>query len=95
MHLHFETLSFRLGSRPSLAAFTKFFDDLTTGRFGSVARAKALVNTVEGPYRFDSTYGTVDRVRFEKDIADSRLVVIGEGLNKGSLSQTIDSCSAP
>ncbi len=94
-YLHFETLSFRLGSRPSLAAFTKFFDDLTTGCFGSVARAKALVKTVEGPYRFDSTYGKVDRVRFEKDIADSRLVVIGEGLNKESLSQTIAACSAP
>lgn len=38
------------------------------------------VNTLEGPYRFDSAYGKTDRVRFEKDIENSRLVVIGEGL---------------
>jgi len=94
-HLHFETLSFRLGGRLAMDAFSKFFNDLTSGLYGSVARAKALVKTVEGPYRFDSTFGKVDMVRFEKDISDNRLVVIGEGLNKESLSQTIASCSAP
>jgi len=91
MHLHFDTLSFRLGNSPARVAFTKFFDDLTRGLYGSVARAKALINTVEGPYRFDGTYGKVDRVRFEKGISDSRLVVIGKGLNKKELVQTIAS----
>jgi G3E family GTPase len=90
MHHHFETLSFHLGNTPTLVAFTKFFDDLTRGLYGSVARAKALVNTVEGPYRFDGTYGKFDRVQFEKDIADSRLVVIGEGLNKKALTLVME-----
>jgi len=92
-HLHFETLSFRLGSRPSLAALTEFIDILTSGRFGSVARAKALVNTREGPYRFDSTFRRVDRVRFDKSIVKSRIVIIGQGLDAKSLTQSIGSLS--
>lgn len=94
-HLHFETLSFRLDNRLAVDAFKTFFDELAQGLYGSVARAKALVNTIEGPYRFDSTFGKINRVRFEKGISDSRLVVIGEGLNKESLSRSLAACSAP
>jgi G3E family GTPase len=94
-HFHFDTLSILINGVPAVGVITSFFDDMATGRYGSVARAKALVNTTKGPYRFDCTYGIVDVVRFEKDIADSRLVVIGEGLNKESLSQTIAACSVP
>jgi len=65
--------------RPGCCIITSFFDDLATGRYGPVVRAKALVNTTGGPYRFDCTYGIVDVVRFEKSIAGSRIVVIGEG----------------
>ena len=79
-HFHFETISFPINGRPSAAAVRTFFDKLADGRFGSVARAKALVNTLEGPYRFDIVYGKVDVVPFEKEIGSSRLVVIGEGL---------------
>ena len=88
-HFHFETLSFRIGSRPSLAAVTSLFDELAKGRFGSVARAKALVSTLEGPYRFDSAYGKTDVVRFEKDIHESKLVVIGEGLDRQALEGSL------
>jgi hypothetical protein len=52
-----------------------------------VARAKALVGTPDGPYRFDGTYGKIDTVRFEKNVEDSRLVVIGEGLDKGAIEE--------
>lgn len=90
-HFHFEALSFRINGVPAVGVITSFFDDLATGRYGAVVRAKALVNTTEGPYRFDRTYGIVDVAHFEKDIADSRLVVIGEGLNKESLSQALAS----
>jgi G3E family GTPase len=93
-HFHFETLSIMITGVPSVGIVTSFFDDLATGRYGSVVRAKALVKTAEGPYRFDCSYGIVDVVRFDNDISDSRLVVIGEGLDKRSLSQTIASCSA-
>jgi G3E family GTPase len=94
-HFLFETISIRISGTPAVNIVTSFFDDLATGRYGSVARAKALVNTAEGPYRFDCSYGIVDVVRFEKEITESRLVVIGEGLDKGSLSLTITSCPAP
>jgi len=92
-HFHLDTLSVRITSAPAVGVITSFFDDLATGRYGSVVRAKALVNTTEGSYRLDCTYGIVDVARFEKDITDSRLVVIGKGLDKESLSKSMASCS--
>jgi G3E family GTPase len=88
-HFHFETLSFRFGNGMDLVCFTAFFEDLAQGKYGTVARAKALVSTREGPYRFDGTYGKVDKVRFDKDIEESRLVVIGEGLDKGAIEKAV------
>jgi G3E family GTPase len=88
-HFHFETLSFKLANRTELTLVQKLFDDLSQGKFGRVARAKALVGTPEGPYRFDSTFGKVDMVRFEKDIEKSRLVVIGEGLDEASIREIV------
>jgi len=93
-HFHFETLSLRIDGVPPVGVITDFFDDLATGKYGKVVRAKALANTKEGPYRFDCTFGKVDVLRFQKAITDSRFVVIGEGLDKEALSQEIDSCSA-
>jgi G3E family GTPase len=93
-HFRFQTMSFRINGKPALADFTTFFDDLAKGRFGSVARAKSLVDTLEGPYRFDNTYGKVDRIRFEKNIENSRLVVIGEGLQNEAVLQNMASCSS-
>jgi len=84
-HFHFETLSFPINNQPSFSVFTSFFHELAQGRFGTVARAKALVHTAEGPYRFDITYGKIDSVRFVKDIGSSRLVVIGEGLDRRAM----------
>jgi G3E family GTPase len=94
-HFRFQTVSFHISSRPTLAAFTIFFNDLAMGRFGSVARAKSLLNTLEGPYRFDITYGKVDSVRFEKNVENSRLVVIGEGIEKEAVLQKIGFWSSP
>jgi G3E family GTPase len=86
-HLRFETVSVNLLNRMELALVQALFDDLSKGKFGRVVRAKALVNTSGGPYRFDSTFGTVDMARFEKTIEESRLVVIGEGLDVDALKQ--------
>jgi G3E family GTPase len=88
-HFHFETLSFKLQDQIELAFMQKLFDDLSRGKFGRVARAKALVGTSDGPYRFDSTFGKVDMVRFEKDIKDSRLMVIGEGLDEKAIKKMV------
>jgi G3E family GTPase len=88
-HFHFETFSFKLTDRMELALVQTLFDDLSKGKFGRVARAKALVNTSAGPYRYDSTFGNVNAVRFERAIADSRLVVIGDGLDEYRISQAL------
>jgi len=91
VHLHFETLSFKLSDRTDHALMQRLFDDLSKGKFGRVARAKALVGTTEGPYRFDSTFGNVDAVRFDKNVVSSRLVVIGEGLDGAGIEKTVRS----
>jgi Ni2+-binding GTPase involved in maturation of urease and hydrogenase len=80
-HFHFETLSFKLRDKPTLA--------VSNGKFGRVARAKALVDTEDGSYRFDSTYGKVDMMRFEKDVSESRLVVIGERLDENGIKKVL------
>jgi G3E family GTPase len=81
-HLHFETLSFKLTEWMELALVQKLFDDLARGEYGTVARAKAIVATEQGAYRFDLVFGRVDCVRHEKDVQDSRVVVIGDGLDR-------------
>lgn len=85
-HFHFETLSFKLSDRSDVALLRKLFEDLSSGKYGRVARAKALVGTTDGPYRFDSTYGKVDMVRFGKEVIEGRLVVIGEGLDEDGIN---------
>ncbi len=80
-HVQFETRSFKLAQGTDMTLVQNLFDDLARGKFGRIARAKALVSTSAGPYRFDLTFGRVDRIRFEKEIMDSRMVVIGEGLD--------------
>lgn len=80
-HFHFETLSFKLNCGAGFARFSAFFNALVKGRYGAVVRAKALIQSEDGPYRFDGVFGKVDAVPFERNVRDSRLVVIGEGLD--------------
>ena len=93
-HLHFETLSFRLNGNIKFAQFTSFFNTLVQGHFGSIVRAKALLNTDKGPYRLDGVYGKTDVVPFEKDVDESRLVVIGKALDKQAIEQGLFSGEA-
>jgi len=88
-HFHFETLSFKPTQGLELLALRKLFDDLSQGTFGRVARAKALIDTSHGPYRFDSTFSKVDVVPFESAIEEGRLVVIGENLDGDGIGQAI------
>lgn len=89
-HFHFDTASFRLEGRTGLASLIKLFEDLTMKKHGNVVRAKALVSTDQGPYRFDISFGKVDHQRFEKDIADSRIVIVGERLDHESIRIAIN-----
>lgn len=88
-HLHFETHSFPLADKMEFALVQRIFDDLSRGKFGRVARAKALVSTTDGPYRFDSAFGKTDAVRFDKDVTAGRMVVIGESLDDAGIGQAV------
>ena len=88
-HFHFETLSFKLRGRMELALVQMLFDDLARGGYGTVVRAKAIVATEQGTYRFDLVFGRVDSVPHEKAVQDGRVVVIGEGLDRQSIQDEL------
>ena len=89
-HLHFDTGSFRLAKTLGFAFYKRLFEDMKTGVYGNIVRAKSLVCTDEGPFRFDLSYGTIDAAPLASSPGDSRLVVIGEHLEKEALVQAVD-----
>jgi G3E family GTPase len=84
-HLSFDTVSFKLSGPVDYCRFKTFFEGIAKGKFGSVARAKALVRTDRGPFKFDVVYGKEEDAPFAGDIKDSRLVVIGANIDRNSL----------
>jgi G3E family GTPase len=89
-HFHFETVSLRLSDTISFRSLEKVFHNISEGAYGSVVRAKALVNTDRGPYRFDSSFGTVDQKHFKKVVSEGRIVVIGKDINKDGILSEIE-----
>jgi len=87
-HVHFGTMTIRTQRINNLAVLTRGLGDLAEGKYGTVVRAKALVRTEQGPYRFDIVYGKLDIVPFEKDIQDSRIVIIGLDLDAEGIRQS-------
>ncbi len=87
--LNVDTLSFILNEPLELYDIEKLFSDLQDGIYGNVMRAKALVQTGRGPFRFDLSSGQVVIKPFNKDITENRLVVIGEDLNTNLLKKVI------
>jgi len=85
-HFNFETVSFKLGNNMDMESVSSFFHDMSTGRYGDIVRAKALVNTLQGPFKFDLSFANVQGVPFDKPVKAGRLVVIGKNLNKEALS---------
>jgi len=72
-----------------LALVQKLFVDLARGGYGTVARAKAIVATEQGAYRFDLVFGRVDCVAHEMAVQDGRVVVIGEGLDRQAIQDKL------
>lgn len=85
-HFHFDTLSFRLMDKLELPYIERLFEDMAKGAYGNIVRAKALVRTDHGSFRFDLSYGKVNRTVFDRNISFSRLVVIGNNLKKGGFN---------
>jgi G3E family GTPase len=83
-HLHFSTISLKPVGKPGLDAVKRFFDNLAKGTFGNVVRAKALLETEKGPFRFDLSYGKIDVLPFAP-VSENRIVVIGEELKEEAL----------
>lgn len=81
-HFRFDTLSLRLDAGRGLLFYEVFFEDMAKGIYGNVVRAKALAQTDRGPFRFDLSYGRIQRAPFARQITDNRLVIIGEALKK-------------
>ena len=61
------------------------------GSSGVLIRRRHWSAHRRGPFRFDSTFGKVDMVHFEKHIEKSRLVVIGEGLDGAGIERNAQS----
>jgi G3E family GTPase len=78
--LRFETLSVHLDKTADIDHISRFFEMLAGGACGNVVRAKGLVQTDRGPYRFDLASKQVAAVPFGREIKDSRIVVIGTEL---------------
>lgn len=85
-HLEFKTYSFKPRGQLSHVYMERLFKDMSEGRFGHVVRAKALLNTDCGPYRFDLSFSSVKGSPFAKDITENLLVVIGSEIKYDDLN---------
>ena len=81
-HIHLETFTVNITRTEPLSFYKNLFSGMVEGTFGRVVRAKALVQTEEGPFRLDISSGRLDCVPFARPVTHSRLVIIGEGLKR-------------
>ena len=89
IHLSFDSLSYRLNNAVTLQEISSLFERITAGSFGKIVRAKALLQTSDGPYRFDISFGKIDKAKMRKEIGEGRLVVIGKDLLKEELALAV------
>ncbi len=83
--LDFETMTVLFDRPKNLTALKTFFEKMASGKYGNIMRAKALIQTDSGPYRFDLASKQVNAVVFSKKVTNSRLVIIGTNLNEESI----------
>lgn len=80
--LPFETVTVSINKGIGFNFLRQLFEELQKGIHGDVMRAKALVQTDRGPFRFDLSFSNMDIMPLNKPIDEGRLVVIGEWLNR-------------
>ncbi len=86
-HFQLDTVSLKLGDDIDHELLSGFFQDMSVGRYGDIVRAKALVNTLQGPYQFDLAFTNIRSVPFKKTVAGSRLVIIGKDIRKEAITE--------
>ncbi|HXX57681.1 MAG TPA: GTP-binding protein [Thermodesulfovibrionales bacterium] len=88
-HFAFDTFSLMLEGEGPCPFYEDFFEDMARGMYGNIVRAKALVQTAEGPFRFDLSLGRVDHIPFGSTVSESRLVIIGSDLRKEGIAERL------
>lgn len=91
---NFDTLSVLVRNGIDLHVVQEIFDSLGRGIFGEVARAKALIHTSNGPFKFDLVYGKADYEPFGAPVCRSRLVVIGKNLKKDAIRSKLGTAAS-
>jgi G3E family GTPase len=84
--LKFQTLTVTFRDVVSRVFLEGEMGKLAAGHYGKVVRAKALVETEQGPCRFDLSSGRVDAEPFHHPVKESRLVIIGTDLLEDKIS---------
>lgn len=84
-HLHLETITLNLPESYPYESLKKLFHEMLSGTFGNIVRAKGLVQTDSGPYRFDFAAKRINIEYFPSRIVRNRIVIIGEGIDYSSI----------
>jgi G3E family GTPase len=82
-----ETVTVKFKKPVTLEYLSGIFEEMARGEYGTVMRAKALVQTDRGPYRLDLASKQTNAEAFENEVKDSRLVVIGTDLNEEKIKK--------
>jgi G3E family GTPase len=88
-HFHFETVSLRVPPGTPWESLDNLMAALASGGLGRVVRAKALVLTDRGPWRFDLAFGNRAAAPFSQTLAEGRVVVIGEAIDGGAIEREL------
>ncbi len=81
----FETITVKIPHTVEFKAFSMSFESLNKKELGNIIRAKALVETDQGPFRFDLSSGRVEITLFDAPVENGRVLIIGERLSEDLL----------
>lgn len=87
------SVSYGLPGAVPAAAMRRLFEELRTGEFGQVERAKALADTDEGWKRFDLSGRTYEE-QPAGPVPEGRMVVIGRDLDRPKLDEAVSMIAA-
>lgn len=80
--LRIDSITIKFDRQIPMESLRDVFGKLSGISYGNVIRAKALVRTDQGPYRFDLASKQVTAEQFDREVRDSRLVIIGTDLKE-------------